>query len=372
MAPKPTTTRLQKSTTLQNAAPVSSIICSWLPMLFFIFGGCCTNVFTFEKILAETPQATHLITFVQFLFISIEGLYQNFDAEKGTLCRLFLKQNTIPLRRWLLHVVFFFVTSNLNNYAVSLPNISIPIHVILRSSGTIFTMILGGLFFGKKYNRYQIISGVALTAGLVLTTVGNSRNKSPNAMKESPTDFITSSNGFLRWNQACSMLAKGIASINLGILLLLLASVLISINGFLTEYTFKVYPTTKDTWKEGLFYQHFLALPFFLLFRKQIYAELNLLWQRAPNSVGYLLANVATQYVCARGVNHLSSQTSSLTVSVVLLLRKFTSLLLSIVIFNNSLNEYCWIGTGLIFLGAFLYSYGGSYKSKVSSGKKEK
>lgn len=56
----------------------------------------------------------------------------------------------------------------------------------------------------------------------------------------------------------------------------------------------------------------------------------------------------------------LAGNTTALTVSVVLLLRKFTSLLLSMWLFNNRLSKTGSFGAFLVFFGAGLYSYASS------------
>lgn len=86
----------------------------------------------------------HLITFAQFVLVAAEGLYQHFDRKSPTL----LKPNQIPLHRWLGQIVLFFSVSILNNYAFGY-NISVPVHIILRSGGSMTTMLIGYMF-GKR------------------------------------------------------------------------------------------------------------------------------------------------------------------------------------------------------------------------------
>ncbi|GMM38038.1 Yea4 protein [Saccharomycopsis crataegensis] len=373
----------------------SMVLSLWLPALGSIFGGCCSNVFTIEKLLKDTPKITNFVTLVQFIFISAVGGCLNLELVDGWKPQL--KPRQVALRRWLIHVGFFFITSILNNYVLNL-NVSMPIHVIFRSSGTIFTMFIGRVFMKKKYNQYQVFSGGCLTLGLLLTTIGNSSMKIDskslsglsNMDYKRSLSFTAISEFFLSgaWQRAV-MLA--IERVNLGIVLLILASVLISINGFLLEATFKSITDKqqgKNLWKEALFYQHVFSLPLFILllgksvvgesqaFMASIFDNLsqtgtsrNVIFSnpRALMPLYLLILNVITQYICVRGVNRLSSHANSLTVSVVLLLRKFTSLVLSIVVFENSLDWLCWVGIGFIFCGTGLYSYG----SSLNKGKKD-
>lgn len=81
------------------------------------------------------------------------------------------------------------------------------------------------------------------------------------------------------------------------------------------------------------------------------YAHLN-----PPSLLVHLFLNVTTQLVCVCGVNQLASSTSALSVSVVLNLRKFTSLVISFVIFGHRIDAGVVMGAVLVFVGALWYS----------------
>ncbi|OKL58506.1 hypothetical protein UA08_06270 [Talaromyces atroroseus] len=85
---------------------------------------------------------------------------------------------------------------------------------------------------------------------------------------------------------------------------------------------------------------------------------LNALLAKTPSKIFYLLINALTQYICIRGVYLLAAKSSSLTVTIVLNIRKLVSLLLSIYIFGNSLASGVLIGAGFVFLGGALYGVG--------------
>jgi len=53
----------------------------------------------------------------------------------------------------------------LNNHAFSY-NISVPIHIILRSGGSITTLVAGYLW-GKRFSRIQVLAVMLLTIGVV-------------------------------------------------------------------------------------------------------------------------------------------------------------------------------------------------------------
>jgi len=113
-----------------------------------------------------------LLTFVQFLFVTVIGLPGQFDRTRPPF---FLKQNKVPIRRWMVNILLFFSINTLNNHAFSY-DISVPVHIILRSGGSITTMLAGSLY-GKRYSRIQIIAVLLLTVGVITAAVSDAQTK---------------------------------------------------------------------------------------------------------------------------------------------------------------------------------------------------
>merc|ERR1712192_281511 len=119
--------------------------------------------------------------------------------------------------------------------------------------------------------------------------------------------------------------------------------------------------------KEALFYTHALPLPGFLLLAPDIMAHWSILMASAPITIPvlnfnipsmllYLIGNVLTQYLCISSVFVLTTECASLTVTLVVTLREFLSLIFSIIYFSNPFTTYHWLGTGLVFGGTLLFS----------------
>ncbi|CUS08654.1 unnamed protein product [Tuber aestivum] len=305
------------------------------------------------------PQTGHLLTFAQFLFVAVEGLIYHFDASSKTL----LKPNQIPIHRWLVQILLYFSVSILNNYAFGY-SISVPVHIILRSGGSMTTLAIGWLW-GKRYSRAQVFSVLTLTVGIVLSAWGDS--KGVGQSEESMTRFIT------------------------GLAILFVAQVISALMGLYVEGTYTRYG---NHYREGLFYsvitpppcpplllgivkltrsKHFLSLFLFIPFIPSIRTQYHKLLEspplplpasqfpqvsriQIPRQVLFLLLNAATHYVCVRGVNVLASRSSALTVTIVLNIRKLVSLLLSIWLFGNTLNWGVVIGAVVVFGGGFMYA----------------
>ena len=125
-----------------------------------------------------------------------------------------------------------------------------------------------------------------------------------------------------------------------------------------------------------------LALPLFWLLRGELGAGVSRWALSEPVVIGgvslgpsmwlLLLANVFTQWACVRSVYMLTSSSGTLTCTVVLTLRKFLSLLLSVWHFENVWTDTHWAGSALVFTGVILYSWGssgaGSSKEEAAAG----
>ncbi|KAM7184163.1 UDP-N-acetylglucosamine transporter [Naviculisporaceae sp. PSN 640] len=330
-------------------------------MLSLIFGGCCSNVFALESIIKVEPASGTLLTFVQFLFVAAIGLPAQFDRTRPPF---FLKQNKVPIRRWLVNIVLFFSINVLNNHAFSY-DISVPVHIILRSGGSITTMIAGSLY-GKKYSRIQITAVILLTIGVITAAWSDSQSK------DSATQEHHKAAG---------------STFGMGLAILFIAQVLSAIMGLYTEETYRIYG---PQWKENLFYSHLLSLPLFIPMMPSLWTQFRKLANSAPltlplpaladypnispevqkglerihvpSQLFFLLLNVLTQYACIRGVNLLAAASSALTVTIVLNIRKLVSLLLSIWLFGNRLAFGTLVGAVIVFSAGGLYSLDGKRK----------
>lgn len=69
-----------------------------------------------------------------------------------------------------------------------------------------------------------------------------------------------------------------------------------------------------------------------------------------------ILLNHIFRYMCISSVFVLTTECTSLTVTLVITLRKFLSLLFSIIYFKNPFTAYHWIGTILVFIGTVIFT----------------
>ncbi|XP_062141179.1 UDP-xylose and UDP-N-acetylglucosamine transporter [Drosophila sulfurigaster albostrigata] len=308
-----------------------------------VFVGCCSNVVFLELIIQIDPGAGNLITFLQFLFIALEGLI--FTS------KFFTVKPKIALKDYVMLVVLFFGANVCNNYAFNF-NISMPLHMIFRSGSLMANMIMGIILLKKRYNLRQYSSVAMITAGIILCTLVSSGDVKDNTHASLKVD--TSYSDFFWWS--------------VGIALLTIALLVTAYMGIYQEVIYKRYGKHPN---EALFFTHMLPLPGFLIMASNIAQHWSIAINTEPVALAmpglnwtvsfplilfYLLCNVVTQYICISAVYVLTTECASLTVTLVVTLRKFVSLLFSIMYFRNPFTISHWLGTVLVFFGTILFA----------------
>ncbi|CAK6950844.1 UDP-xylose and UDP-N-acetylglucosamine transporter [Scomber scombrus] len=305
--------------------------------VLLVFVGCCSNVVSLELLVREFPGCGNIVTFAQFVFIALEGFI--FETNLGR------KKPAIPISNYVIMVTMFFTVSVINNYALNF-NIAMPLHMIFRSGSLIANMILGIIILKKRYSASKYLSIALISAGIFICTIMSARQVNVAGDGSEEQGFYA----FMHWL--------------IGIGMLTFALLMSARMGIFQETLYKQYGKHS---KEALFYNHCLPLPGFLLLSTDIYNHCVHFSHSAPVVIPmigvtmpilwlYLLINVITQYVCIRGVFILTTECTSLTVTLVVTLRKFLSLIFSILYFQNPFTSWHWVGTAVVFLGTLLYT----------------
>jgi UDP-galactose transporter len=186
------------------------------------------------------------------------------------------------------------------------------------------------------------------------------------------------------------------ASFETGLAVLLVAQLL---SAYMGVYVEDIFTTHGNHWQANLFYSHFLSLPLFLQFYPSLCSQYERLASSPPfpismnmartlpavlthallsipEAVIYLTANAVTQLLCITGVNMLSANTSAVTVTIVLNIRKLVSFLVSVWLFGNPMSELMKLGAAVVFGAGALYGYETTYriplKRKMEKEKAEK
>ena len=125
-------------------------------------------------------------------------------------------------------------------------------------------------------------------------------------------------------------------------------------------------------WEEALFYSHALALPVFVLFRKSLFKvgrRWTVLKMKSVQCWALLLTNIACCHVAMSGIYKVTNETSSVTTTMGVTVRKFLSLLLSVFLFNRgSFGRNQWIGTGGVFSGSIFWALYKQWQAMRGSG----
>lgn len=325
---------------------------------------------------------------------------------------LYLSPRAIPLRSWIVYTAFFVTVNLLNNWAFAY-KISVPLHIILRSGGPVASMIIGYLFNAKRYSRGQILAVLLLTLGVVTAALADAKAKGQSMNVES-TSATTTLVGFTIL--ALAMILSAFQGIYADRLYekygrdhwkeALFYSHTLSLPLFLPAYAqlasqwrtlFPTYPLTSgpevlgmtgmgppshassaglesiSSSEESCEGWHFASIFRSLSGQNPILKDtfqLHSIFTCVPTRVIYLLINALTQYLCIRGVHLLSAKSSSLTVTVVLNIRKLVSLLLSIYLFGNALSPGVLMGALFVFIGGALYGFEGA-RPRVKSAKND-
>ncbi|XP_037782469.1 UDP-xylose and UDP-N-acetylglucosamine transporter-like [Penaeus monodon] len=323
-----------------------------IPILL-VFIGCCSNVVFLELLVQDEPACGTILTFAQFLFIAIEGFVVTMDWGR--------KKNAIPIKEYLVLMAMFFAVNVTNNMAFGY-KISMPLHIIFRSGGLIASLVMGMLVLGRSYSLSKYLSVIMITLGTIICTFASAENL------EETSDPADST--FTTWLTGIGILTFALfMSARMGI------------------FQEMLYVRHGKHPREALFFIHTLSLPGFLLTWGSIAehvakfsssaplpALVHVPWLASvPRLWLYLVGNVLTQYLCVGSVFKLGSEATSLTVTLVLTLRKFMSLVFSIIYFQNPFTMNHWVGTVLVFAGTLIFTdvYGKAREAMATEPRKK-
>ncbi|KAL0566409.1 golgi uridine diphosphate-N-acetylglucosamine transporter [Marasmius crinis-equi] len=290
-------------------------------------------------------------------------------------------------------------------------------------------MLLGWIVAKKRYNATQIISIAVVTVGVLLTTLSASKPSSSSSdLGDRP--LVTYLTGIAILTLAlvfagCLGLVQDYTYTKYG---------RPSPNEISKAGSTNSPTAPPPTWQESMFYLHFLALPMFMTVREDIVSQIHdlrtrsmstytlpipdfLLAFKPPPSVSLspsisipfvsqnvslpvsvvtigddayahvrlssalipLILNTLTQSLCSAGVNRLTTRVSALTVTLILVVRKAVSLVLSVVVglgktggkTENVDMTMMWTGAALVMLGTIGYSLGTQRKNQKPREKRE-
>lgn len=274
---------------------------------------CCANVHSFERILQVSSQVNTILTLTQSIFILIAlNSYSFLVNGRGLGVRLNTWGHLTP-------IILQNITAYLTNYAFEF-NVSMPTNIILRSTGTVMTMVIGAALYHKKYTKLEIVGALLISIGTVVFTIDI---QSP-AYKEVDGSPL------------------------IGMTLLIIATMLASFTSLHKEKLF----LSKVSWVETMYFNYLYGLVIYIPLIPKIAAEMEE-FRRVSSSD--LASNWVTQFLCVSFVNVLMVRVSALTLNIILLCRRIVSIVISVVYMGDGVSHTAFIGVCSVIFGAFMY-----------------
>ncbi|PRP87131.1 UDP-N-acetylglucosamine transporter [Planoprotostelium fungivorum] len=361
-----------------------------LSALVLILTGCVMNNFILEVQIRESKTIGNLLTLLQFSFVAFVSFFLNFDFKSMSM-----PKRKIPIFVYLLITLLFFVISVASNKAFEY-HISQPVHMVFRSSSLLASLIIGFTFFRKRYQFGHIVGVLCVTVGVVAMTMAEYHQKS----KVIPPCDTCGNMKTVPTTGTPSEVPPQISQWLFGVALLTVSLLLAALLGHIQEWSYQKYG--KD-WREGDFhryfvrlrvtgvlYTHLLSLPYFLYFYQDIIHHIHVCNESTPIPLGqifdrygvsgfdskfefpalwvYMATNLITQLFCILGVYILTESAGTLTTTLSITIRKFVSLVISIIYFQNPFSSFHWLGSSLVFVGGLVYMFG----NKKSAPQKQK
>uniref|UniRef100_H2Z8F1 Solute carrier family 35 member B4 n=1 Tax=Ciona savignyi TaxID=51511 RepID=H2Z8F1_CIOSA len=276
--------------------------------------GCCSNVVFLEYLIRASSSSGNMIVFFQFLFVFFEGLI--FHNRFGKTERI------IPLKKYVIMVMMHFTVSITNIMALDC-DIPMPLHMIFKSGSLVANLLLGCIVMKRSYPVSKFVAVVFVSLGIFISTIATSVFH---------PDADTSEE-------------RSIPTLLLGISLL--------------TYALMIFHSYNIHLISG--YYHMIPLPFFIVIAPSIVSNIHVM-NSSPITMGvpllwiYLALNIVTQYICIRAIFYLTSVCTSLTVTLLITLRKFVSLLISVLYFGNRFTALHSVGGAFVLIGTLLYA----------------
>ncbi|GMT23549.1 hypothetical protein PFISCL1PPCAC_14846, partial [Pristionchus fissidentatus] len=314
---------------------------------FQVLTSCVGCVTLMEKLRWSVGETANLVTLFGMILMVSEGLVTG---------RFDLTRRKIPLRTYVSLVIIYFLSNSANNLSL-LCKLPYPVFIIFRSASLPANLIVSFTLRRHLYSLRQVVAVSVISIGVFLFTLGTWRGE------------VSVERHSARVEEIIQIGDIEMDAYVLGVILLVFSLLLSAYLGIKQEELYRDYG--RDTATESMYYINLLTLPFMLLHSSDINRSMGRLSLSPPIDIPFLPTTVpipwawavlglitVLQYSCISGVFRLSSMTSSLTTTVVLTLRKFVSLALSIILFGtlSSLTSHHTVGTALVVVGSLIYS----------------
>lgn len=356
---------------------------------------CCVNVLTYEAVLRYDKSLGQLVSLLQFAFLvcaSAPGACASVRARRrlarwsggggrsaaaaAGVAGASLSRLRARLRfalRLAAYVVTFFFSVSLTNFAAQL-GVGVPLIVLFRSASLVAALPLSFVVERRRHTPAQVASVLLLAAGIAWSTALTRRQQQLQQQQQRELEQAAAT-----WD------ARAHAAWTLGVVLLGVNAFLGPLLGIQQGRLLQQRARKRDTAgrarpggmrrEELVFAQHLLAMPLFfggaLLGGKRrddgYLGDLRRLASASlpvssigavPRVPGHVLlaVNLLTQHACVHAVMRLQQASgSALAVQVATTVRKFFSLVLSVLLFREPFDARNWAAACLVFGGSIGY-----------------
>mmetsp|Transcript_12848 Transcript_12848/g.30113 ORF Transcript_12848/g.30113 Transcript_12848/m.30113 type:complete len:354 (+) Transcript_12848:95-1156(+) len=320
---------------------------------FMVFGGCMSSMVFMEYVLKVDDHAGNLLNATEFVFVLLQSIPGRIDFGS--------RRFTPLLASWTSHLqhAFLWVTMSTLANVVFAFNITVPIHTLFRSCNVIASVALGWMAFEQRYTAPQVVCVLIITVGIFLGSIGDASLFS--SCKDCGSD------GSAKAAAEEEKLQDGLFVWSCGVALLVVTQLFQATLGHTQAYFYRRFSakgSRSELADEYLFTAHVASLGSIVLLWSDISRSWANVWMEPrlvsfiplPGPVIWMVLNNVFQLMCIKGVFRLSAHYSPLTVNITLSVRKFLSLVLSILWFGNPWTSLHSVATVAIFGGVFAYS----------------
>ncbi|OQR98666.1 UDP-xylose and UDP-N-acetylglucosamine transporter [Achlya hypogyna] len=335
-----------------------------LTLVAVVLAACWVQGASLEGMLAIDSKAGTFISFFQFVSVAVTSLPSG--------------PRLMPLHVHVGLATLYFAVSQMNSVALTC-GVSFPLLNLFRSSTPAASLVVGYACFHKRYQHHQVVGVALISIGILLTT-----------WMDQPlfgrVTFCSDASGILCSLARVQALVAAVGHWQVGVCLLVAALLLGSFLGHCQNAAMRAYPSEASghATRESMFYMHVISLPLMLFSERSHVAARWAEWSAgdrvdlAPIQVGpvvvpymfvLLLVNLVANYLCIRAVYHLAAQVSTVSLQVILTLRKACNLVFSVLYFAHAFTLGQWTGTCVVFVGVLIYSevLGGGRPCKVKA-----
>lgn len=269
--------------------------------VLFVFIGCGIDNIFYEYIIQIDPNSGIWVSFYQYLFMTLIDYKQFFKQNKSLLKWHFL----LAFIAWIISLIH----SNISTF-----DISFPIHMLFKTLSLPVSLMLGILIFKKSVRLFKTVGVFLVSLGLLCVFYADLQ------LEYSSKKIF-------------------------GVFQIGLATFLATNLGYLQEWGFDNNP------KESKFYINFFSIFFFGLTFKSIFVYKPMIcWI-------YLIGCIVGKYIGLIGIYNLlnNKRNGPLTMTLVITVRKFFSILFSVYWFKNAWSFNHTFGFIFVVLGSLFY-----------------